>query len=123
MRVLVFRHVPFEGLGLIEPVLRARGIDVDYADLYLPHARVPDLAGYGGLILLGGPMSANDDLRFLRVEEECVRNWMKMDGPPRPILGICLSDAVRQVRAQVVSRKANTSVTSSDYRKRARKAS
>ena len=41
----------------------------------------------------------------------------------QPILGICLSDAVRQVRAQVVSRKANTSVTSSDYRKRARKAS
>src|SRR5256886_7315153 len=31
----------------------------------------------------------------------------------QPILGICLSDAVRQVRAQVVSRKANTSVTSS----------
>lgn len=41
----------------------------------------------------------------------------------QPILGICLSDAVRQVRAQVVSRKANTSVTSSYYHKRARKAS
>ncbi|MBZ5683143.1 MAG: MerR family transcriptional regulator [Acidobacteriia bacterium] len=41
----------------------------------------------------------------------------------QPILGICLSDAVRQVRAEVVSRKANTSVTSSGYRKRARKAS
>ena len=41
----------------------------------------------------------------------------------QPILGICLSDAVRQVRAEVISRKANTSVTSSDYRKRARKAS
>ena len=41
----------------------------------------------------------------------------------QPILGICLSDAVRQIRAEVVSRKSNTSVTSSDYRKRARKAS
>jgi len=41
----------------------------------------------------------------------------------QPILGICLSDAVRQVRAEVVSRKLNTSVTTSDYRKRARKAS
>lgn len=41
----------------------------------------------------------------------------------QPILGICLSDAVRQVRAEVVSRKANTSVTSSDSRRRARKAS
>jgi DNA-binding transcriptional MerR regulator len=41
----------------------------------------------------------------------------------QPILGVCLSDAVRQVRAEVISRKLNTSVTSSDYRKRARKAS
>ena len=41
----------------------------------------------------------------------------------QPILGICLSDAVRQVRAVVVSRKSNTSVTSREYRKRARKAS
>jgi GMP synthase-like glutamine amidotransferase len=41
----------------------------------------------------------------------------------QPILGICLSDAVRQVRAGVVSRKANTSVTSPDHRRRAKKAS
>jgi len=41
----------------------------------------------------------------------------------QPILDICLSDAVRRVRAEVVSRKSNTSVTTADYRKRARKAS
>ena len=41
----------------------------------------------------------------------------------QPILGVCLSDAVRQVRAGVVSRKANTSVTSSTGRGRARKVS
>jgi DNA-binding transcriptional MerR regulator len=41
----------------------------------------------------------------------------------QPILGVCLSDAVRQVRAEVISRKSNTSVTSSDYRRRAKKAS
>src|ERR1019366_10033597 len=34
MRVLAFRHVPFEGLGLIEPALQLRHIEVDYADLY-----------------------------------------------------------------------------------------
>jgi DNA-binding transcriptional MerR regulator len=39
----------------------------------------------------------------------------------QPILSVCLSDAVRQVRAGVVSRKANTSVTSLDARRRARK--
>src|SRR5580698_10261395 len=41
----------------------------------------------------------------------------------QPILGVCLSDAVRQVRAEVVSRKANTSVTSPVSRRRAKNAS
>ncbi len=41
----------------------------------------------------------------------------------QPILGICLTDAVRQVRAGVTATKASTSVTSRDYLKRARKAS
>jgi DNA-binding transcriptional MerR regulator len=39
------------------------------------------------------------------------------------VLGICLSDAVRQVRAEVVARKLNTSVTSPGNPRRARKAS
>jgi DNA-binding transcriptional MerR regulator len=41
----------------------------------------------------------------------------------QPILGICLSDAVRQVRADVVARKASTSVTSPSERRRAKKVS
>ena len=40
----------------------------------------------------------------------------------QPILAVCLTDAVRQVRAEILSRKSNTSVTSSDYRGRAKKA-
>ena len=41
----------------------------------------------------------------------------------QPIIGVCLSDAVRQVRAGITAAKASTSVTSRDYLKRARKAS
>jgi len=41
----------------------------------------------------------------------------------QPILGICLSDTVRQIKAGVISGKSNTSVTSSDRRRRAKKAS
>ena len=41
----------------------------------------------------------------------------------QPILGICLSDAVRQVRAEVVARKTSTSVTSPTLRRRARRVS
>jgi DNA-binding transcriptional MerR regulator len=41
----------------------------------------------------------------------------------QPILGICLSDAVRQVRAEVVARKVSTSVTSLAERRRVRRVS
>lgn len=41
----------------------------------------------------------------------------------QPILGICLSDAVRQVRAEVVARKGSTSVIPAIHRRRARKVS
>jgi hypothetical protein len=41
----------------------------------------------------------------------------------QPILGICLSDAVRQVRADVLSRRNSTSVTSSSERRSVRKVS
>ena len=41
----------------------------------------------------------------------------------QPIIGVCLSDAVRRVRAGVTAAKVSTSVTSRDYLKRARKAS
>jgi DNA-binding transcriptional MerR regulator len=41
----------------------------------------------------------------------------------QPILGVCLTDAVRQVRAGVTAAKVSTSVTSRDYLRRARKAS
>ena len=41
----------------------------------------------------------------------------------QPILGICLSDTVRQVRVGLLSGKSNTSVTSPDHRRHAKKAS
>src|ERR1700723_407079 len=41
----------------------------------------------------------------------------------QPILGICLSDALRQVRSDAVARKASTSVIASPERSRARKTS
>ena len=41
----------------------------------------------------------------------------------QPILGICLSDALRQVRSDAVARKASTSVIASVERRRARKTS
>jgi GMP synthase-like glutamine amidotransferase len=87
MRVLAFRHVPFEGLGLIEPLLRARQMELDYADPYQAGARLPDVGEYDALIFLGGPMSVNDDLPYLRCEMDVIRRAVAQR---QPVLGICL---------------------------------
>jgi GMP synthase-like glutamine amidotransferase len=87
MKVLAFRHVPFEGAGRIASVLAQRNIQLDYADLYVPGAPVPDVAAYAALIFLGGPMSANDDLPYLRQEMDWIAQATASD---RPVLGICL---------------------------------
>jgi GMP synthase (glutamine-hydrolysing) len=91
VRVLAFRHVPFEGLGLIEPALESRGIAFDYADLYRglypAGAPLPDISRYDGLIFLGGPMSANDPLPWLRTEMGVIERALTAG---TPVLGVCL---------------------------------
>jgi GMP synthase-like glutamine amidotransferase len=87
MRVLAFRHVPFEYLGRIEPELERRGIGIDYADLYQPGAESPDPARYAGLIFMGGPMSVNDGLPYLEREARWIAQAVEAG---RPVLGVCL---------------------------------
>lgn len=90
MRVLAFRHVPFEGLGLIEPALASHGIGFDYADLYADDRQtsgLPDIGAYQGLIFLGGPMSANDPLPHLQGELRLIEHAIAAG---KPVLGVCL---------------------------------
>jgi GMP synthase (glutamine-hydrolysing) len=87
VRVLAFRHVPFEGLGLIEPTLESRGIAFHYADLNQHGAPLPDTSRYDGLIFLGGPMSANDALPYLRTEPGAIEPAVATG---KPVLGVCL---------------------------------
>ena len=87
MRVFAFRHVPFEDLGLIRASLEERGISIEYADLYRPGAPVPDVTRAAGLIFMGGPMSANDDLPWLRQELQLISRAVDRR---QPVLGVCL---------------------------------
>ena len=86
MHVLAFRHVPFEGAGLIHPVLEQRGISIEYVDLYGGDAP-PDFAAAAGLIFMGGPMSVNDPLPYLKQEMDFILAAVKRR---QPVLGICL---------------------------------
>ena len=87
MRILAFRHVPFEDIGLIRPALEAREVQIDYADLYRNPPTCPAPASYHALIFMGGPMSANDDLPFIHQELGIIAAATIRR---QPILGICL---------------------------------
>lgn len=84
MHVLAFRHVPHEHPGGIAAALAARGIRCEMADL----AAAPESwESADGLLFLGGPMSANDDLPFLRAELRIVERAATAG---KPLLGVCL---------------------------------
>jgi len=87
MRVVAFRHGVSEDLGLLLPALNQHGITVDFADLDHDGATLPDLSDAAGLIFMGGTMSVNDDLPFLRTELECIRHAVARG---QPVLGLCL---------------------------------
>jgi GMP synthase-like glutamine amidotransferase len=86
-RVLAFRHVPFEHLGRIAEALEARGVNAGYADLYASDDSACDADAADGLIFMGGPMSVNDDLLYIRREIEMIQAAVARG---KPVLGVCL---------------------------------
>ncbi len=88
MRAHYLQHVPFEGLGSIEPWLRDAGYEISHSPLYRS-AEFPDLGSVDLIIVLGGPMSVNDEGEFpwLIEEKRFIREAIEAG---KPVLGICL---------------------------------
>ena len=88
MRAHWFQHVPFEGLGSIEPWLEAHDFEVSRTRWYADETP-PCMDGIDFLIVMGGPMSVNEEEGFpwLVREKQCVREFMETG---KPVLGICL---------------------------------
>lgn len=88
-RILVCQHVAFEILGTLNPLLRRHGVRIKYVNFGRePEAR-PGLEGYDGLVVLGGPMSANDDAGHPHLATE-VGLIEQALARRLPVLGICL---------------------------------
>lgn len=83
--VLVLQHLPDDGPGYLATWLEQHGIAMDVrraADAY-----PGDLSKHRALAVLGGEMSANDDLPALRKGEALIREAMRSGVP---VIGHCL---------------------------------
>lgn len=86
---IAIRHLHFEDLGTLEPLLQSRGYAVRYVDAPTEDLRAPHIADADLLVVLGGPIGAFDEAAypFLADELALVRRRL---GSQRPLLGICL---------------------------------
>lgn len=88
-KILVFQHVPFEPLGTLDPLLKEAGFRIRYVNFGREPAARPALDRYAALIVLGGPMNADqiDAHPNLVTEVEIIREAVERD---MSVLGICL---------------------------------
>ena len=88
-KILVFQHVPYEPLGTLDPLLKQAGFRIRYVNFGRNPNERPSLEGYAGLIILGGPMNADDVSGYphLGTELELIQDALQRN---ISILGICL---------------------------------
>jgi GMP synthase-like glutamine amidotransferase len=88
MKVQVFQHVQFEGLGCIEPWLQARGAQIGYTRFFQGDT-LPAVDSIDMIIAMGGPMSVNDEeeLPWLKQEKQFIQDAITRGVP---VLGVCL---------------------------------
>lgn len=88
MRAHVLKHVSFEGPGNIEPWLRNRGAEISETRIFEADT-LPAFDEFDLLIVMGGPMSANDEdtLPWLATEKRFIRQAIESG---KGVIGICL---------------------------------
>jgi GMP synthase-like glutamine amidotransferase len=87
--LLVLQHIWCETPGLFLDLLRERRCPVETVRLYEGDQVPSDLSPFSGLLVMGGPMSANDEREYpwLEAEDRLLKQALALDFPT---LGICL---------------------------------
>jgi GMP synthase - Glutamine amidotransferase domain len=85
MRVNVLQHTPNEGPGSIKT-----WADQHHHEFYVYHpetfGKLPTVKETDLLVILGGPMSPNDDLAWIKQERQLIKAMLEAH---KPILGAC----------------------------------
>lgn len=84
---IAIRHVAFEDLGLLGPLLAQRGFAVEYRDAGIDDLR--DVGDVDLLVVLGGPIGAYEEHSYPFLVDE-LRLIERRLAVRRPTLGICL---------------------------------
>lgn len=85
--VVAIRHVAFEDLGLLGPILERKGMAVRYRDAGVD--AVDDVGDPDLLVVLGGPIGAYDEELYPFLAGELAMIARRL-AARRPTLGICL---------------------------------
>lgn len=85
--VIIFRHASTEGPGYLATFLDTQGIPWQLVKIDEQEPLPASVDVYSGVVLMGGPMSVNDDLPWIPPLLELIRNAVAAD---IPVLGHCL---------------------------------
>ena len=88
MRAHYLQHVDFEGLGSIETWLKQAGYEITNTRFFESDI-LPDLKMIDLLVVMGGPMSVNDEDKFpwLACEKKFIHEAIDSG---KPVIGVCL---------------------------------
>lgn len=103
LRIHYFQHVPFEGPGSIQEWSIKNGHSLTSTNFYI-NETLPDLNSIDWLIIMGGPMSVDDQKEFhwLPKEKSFIKNAIEKG---KTVIGICLG---AQLIAQILGASVHT---------------
>jgi GMP synthase-like glutamine amidotransferase len=85
--VVIFRNVAHEGPGYLGDFLTQQNIPWQIIDTEQTAGLPASIQGFSGVVLMGGPMSVNDDLPWITPILDLIREAQAAD---IPLLGHCL---------------------------------
>jgi GMP synthase (glutamine-hydrolysing) len=85
-KILSVQNISFETLGTLEESIKCDGYQIENIEAQIDPFP-SNVQQYAAIIILGGPMAVYDNVKYLKKEQELIRQAIKAEVP---VLGICL---------------------------------